>query len=379
MSPKRGPNWLPKLGHFLPRSCGRVRIPGRGDIYLGESGCWPANVKRPPPEVVEAYNREIARWTSARAEGRDERPVRAGCTIGELAIAYLKHCESWYRKRGKVTSQVFLIKRAVREVRRLFGTTPAADFGARDLRAVRDVFERLGTLNRRTINYHLGHIRRMFRWGVDEELIPEETWLRLKAVAGLQKGRSKAKEPGKVGPVPAEVIEATLPHLPPIVQAIIGVHRLCGMRPEEVCYMRAGDVIEDDGLLKYVVRDDANKLAHKDIARVVWLGPRAQAILRPWLEAARAKGPDAWVWPKRIGQGPTTPKRYLAMVSEACAAHGIPHWHPNQIRHSRGTETRKVYGLEGTQAELGHAQIETSQIYAMKNEENARRIARETG
>ena len=57
----------------------------------------------------------------------------------------------------------------------------------------------------------------------------------------------------------------------------------------------------------------------------------------------------------------------------------VPHWHPNQLRHSRGTEIRKEYGVEGAQVILGHVRADVTQIYAQKNLELAMRIAKETG
>jgi integrase len=57
----------------------------------------------------------------------------------------------------------------------------------------------------------------------------------------------------------------------------------------------------------------------------------------------------------------------------------IPHWHPNQLRHNRGTEVRKVYGVEAAQVILGHARADVTQVYAEKNQELAMRIAKETG
>ena len=57
----------------------------------------------------------------------------------------------------------------------------------------------------------------------------------------------------------------------------------------------------------------------------------------------------------------------------------IPHWHPHQLRHSRGTEIRKKYGIEAAQVALGHARADVTQIYAEKNMELARRVAREMG
>ena len=49
------------------------------------------------------------------------------------------------------------------------------------------------------------------------------------------------------------------------------------------------------------------------------------------------------------------------------------------IRHSRATEVRRHYRLEGAQATLGHARADVTQIYAEKNMELAKRIAREMG
>jgi integrase len=57
----------------------------------------------------------------------------------------------------------------------------------------------------------------------------------------------------------------------------------------------------------------------------------------------------------------------------------IPHWHPHQLRHNRGTEVRKRYGIEAAQVALGHARADVTQVYAEKNLEQAREIAREMG
>ena len=57
----------------------------------------------------------------------------------------------------------------------------------------------------------------------------------------------------------------------------------------------------------------------------------------------------------------------------------IPHWHPHQLRHSRGTEIRSNYGIEAAQVALGHARADITEVYAEKNMELAIQIARETG
>jgi site-specific recombinase XerD len=57
----------------------------------------------------------------------------------------------------------------------------------------------------------------------------------------------------------------------------------------------------------------------------------------------------------------------------------IPSWHPNQLRHSRATEVRRQYGLEAAQVVLGHAKADVTQVYAERDLERAKEIARKTG
>jgi integrase len=53
-------------------------------------------------------------------------------------------------------------------------------------------------------------------------------------------------------------------------------------------------------------------------------------------------------------------------------------WHPNQLRHSRATELRP-YGLDVVKTVLGHARVETTQVYAEKDLAAAQRIVADIG
>jgi integrase len=57
----------------------------------------------------------------------------------------------------------------------------------------------------------------------------------------------------------------------------------------------------------------------------------------------------------------------------------IPHWSPNQLRHTAATEIRKAYGLESVQAVLGHASMRVSENYAQRNLALAAEIMRKIG
>lgn len=54
-------------------------------------------------------------------------------------------------------------------------------------------------------------------------------------------------------------------------------------------------------------------------------------------------------------------------------------WAPNQLRHTRATEIRKRYGLEAAQVILGHAAASVTQIYAERDADKAREVARSSG
>ena len=68
-------------------------------------------------------------------------------------------------------------------------------------------------LARRAVNRCVGRVKRVFKWGVGEELVPAPLWETLRSVEGLECGRTEARETKPVAPVASEVVEATSPHL----------------------------------------------------------------------------------------------------------------------------------------------------------------------
>src|SRR5262249_18782702 len=70
---------------------------------------------------------------------------------------------------------------------------------------------------------------------------------------------------------------------------------------------------------------------------------------------------------------------YRRAVRRACLKAGVPVWFPLQLRHRAGTLIRQRYGLEASQAVLGHAELGVTQVYAEVDRETARRVMREVG
>ena len=71
--------------------------------------------------------------------------------------------------------------------------------------------------------------------------------------------------------------------------------------------------------------------------------------------------------PKRLPGKWFTTNRIQVAVARACKEHGIPRWHPNQLRHTFATLVRREHGLEAAQVALGHAQANVTQVYAERD------------
>lgn len=200
-----------------------------------------------------------------------------------MVLAYWRHVQAYYRgPDGTPGGEQENIKVALRPLRKLYGLSPAADFGPLALKLVRQSMIDDG-LARSTINQRISKVVRLFRWGVENELVPPSAHHALKAVPGLRRGRSKAPEPKGVRPVADEAVEAIRLHCTPQVWAMIELQRLTGARSGEIVLLRSGDI--DCSGEVWVYRPRRHKTEHHGHSRQVVLGPKAQAVLLPWLHA----------------------------------------------------------------------------------------------
>ena len=84
-------------------------------------------------------------------------------------------------------------------------------------------------------------------------------------------------------PVPVKHVKAILPHLPPLVAAMVRLQLLCGARPQEITGVRPCEITKtDDGVWYY--HPGSHKMEHMDRDKVIVLGPRAQKVLARWLD-----------------------------------------------------------------------------------------------
>jgi integrase len=219
---------MPRLSNSVPkyrkhRASGQAIVTLSGtDHYLG-------------PHITRAsrveYDRLIGEWL---ASGRSPSfgTASAQLTVVELLAAYVQHARKYYgpAARGEFAN----MKRAIKPLKDLYGRRPAAEFGPLELMAVRQTFIAAGG-SRTYVNATVRRVIRIFRWVVSEGLIPPAVPQALAMVPGLRKGRSEAPETEPVRPVDAKLVEDTLPHLSPVVSAMVRLQLLTGARPGEIC------------------------------------------------------------------------------------------------------------------------------------------------
>ena len=265
---------IPSYRRFKPKDLGLVVIDGK-QHHLGPYGS---------PESIAEYNRLIQEWLAGGGASTARGTTVNDLSINELILAFwTRYAQQHYRHPdGSPTGELDNYRDSLRPRRQLYGATLARDFGPLALKAVRQAMIDAG-LARTTINQRIGRIVRLFKWAVESELVPSTVYQALKAVRGLQKGRSATREPRPVKPVPEADVEAIRPFVARQVWAMVELQRLTGMRPGEVCRMRACDL--DTSGPVWIYSPAGHKTDHHGIEHRIYLGPRAQQVLRPWLRA----------------------------------------------------------------------------------------------
>jgi integrase len=435
--PKRSsPSSIPAYQRHRASGQARVALNGR-HFYLGPHGSKASR---------EKYDRLIAEWMAA---GRQPLPTSltpaamaggafaGGMTVTELISRYWLFVEGYYLKNGEPTAEQPCIKQALKRLKRLYGPTPAAAFGPLELQAVRQHMIAEG-LARRTVNGNTGRIRRCFKWGVAQALVPPSVYQGLMAVTGLRAGRTEARETEPIGPVADAVADATLPHLTPTLADMVRVQRLTGMRAGALCRLTRRKLDMSGPIWFY--DDTDHKTAHHGKKAFIAIGPNAQQILqarfKPDLDAplfspkeavaehacrkrkeraspltaaqARrdaARSARARRRKRRPGDWYDT-AAYRAAIQRACDR-AFPHptldekpaskltdaerqelqqwrsdhrWHPHQLRHTYATEARRAgLPIEDVSASLNHSDLDTTLIYAERSKQQAARVATQVG
>jgi integrase len=408
-SPEANERYLRVIEDFIREQ--QLRIGG---------GINPSPDRGQPPDGAPESLDEPAEPAVAEPPARcpdPETPPPDGYTVAMVCAAYLEWADKTYRRPdGSNSSMLGNCLMGIRALKPFFNV-PAAKFGPLLLRRLRD--DLVGQPGRRkgpdgkpipkfrkTINRTVRDICRIFKWAVSMELVPADVHQALLTVEPLKKGRTAAPELPRIRAVPDDIVEKTIAHLPPVVADMVRVQRLLGCRPSEVCNLRPCDLDRSQDV--WVSEPERHKNAWREDERRISIGPKAQAILRNYLQRpssrpffvpaesesqrnserrshrkspmtpshrARRRNAKRKLDPNK----PYTDDTYRRAIERACEKAGVPKWRPNQLRHSAGEEARERFGLDGAQARLGHKHAKVTEVYANQLHQRADEVARVLG
>jgi integrase len=327
----------------------------RRDHYLGAYGT---------SESREKYGRLIAQ----AAAGVPVPPASKAddtVTVGQVVLTFMAHAKEYYRKNGKVTAEYHCLHSAAAPLLELYEQVAVTSFGPLSLGAVQKQMISLGWC-RRYINKSINRIRLMFRHAVSKELIGENVLIRLATLPPLQEGRTDAPDHPQRFAVSQAAIDAVREETNPRTRDLIDLALLTGARPGELVYL-TGEMIDRTGPIWKVELHD-HKMKHKNRRRFLAFGPKAQLILRRYLQA----DPSRRLFP-------ISRATFSNNIKAACDRLGIPRWTGHWLRHNAATEIRRELGLDAAQMALGHAHSSTTEIYAHLDDTQLVQIAAKLG
>lgn len=388
---------MPKISHRLPvirehKSSGRARIRMDGKTYwLGEYGSMEAQAE---------YNRVISfplrtgypALPSTRSPGikRETRsPVSAPkkITVKDLITKFTEWSKTYYRHPdGSSTREHQNFLHVTRPLQGMFGGCPIAEFGPAKLLLFREELIKRD-LARKTINAMLRRLKQIFRWGVSRELVPVDVLSRLQTLESLQPNRGGKETSGSRGSVEWSLVQQVLPHLPKLLQAFCTVAYFSGARVGELAKLTTGQIETTSN--PWVANLDRHKTSHHGKSRRIYLGPRAQEALSPWL---MPDDPDAVIFaPRRVDerqekrQGKRLPGKIYSRcglsqcLKRAIARAAVPSFTLAQLRHSCAVNVTNSFDIETTRQLLSHSTVSMSRHYAQDADQAAREAAKTIG
>jgi site-specific recombinase XerD len=335
-------------------------------------------------ESTDAYSEFLAKHCGVVIK-KPARPEVRGMSLMSLCATFL--ATLYEQENGNTRGVYQTYKYALRPLAEEHGHILACDFSPLMLKRWQAKLAEKG-LARSYISTCISNIRQTFRWAVSEELLPASVWHALQAVQPLKAGKTPARERRKKKPVPWAWVELLLPMLSPNLRTMVLLQWYSGARSQSVCMARPPQFVQQGDILLWSPRHKTESLGF-DL--VLPLGPRGQALLAPYLQDQT----DRWLFSPRQSAGNRRyHERYFSLSYNNCVRSAIqklnrhlakentpplPLWSVHQLRHAKGHAVRAIYGLEATQAVLGHQQLSTSEVYSAKRLDLAIEVARAMG
>ncbi|MSU78593.1 MAG: site-specific integrase [Gemmataceae bacterium] len=357
-------------------------------------------------------------------DGRMPTDHRQDLSIDELVLKFMEHAKAYYVDSAtkETTTEVVSFRDALRPICRLYGNTPAAQFGPLAFQALRTAMvngswmtdeeqvnrpkaHQVVGLARTTANRQCGRVKQLFKWAASNELIPASVFHGLQSVSGLRRGRSGARETEPVEPVDADIVDAIVRELPPVTADVVRLLLLTGARVGEICQLKTPD-IDRTGPVWFATLDK-HKTAHHGHTRTICFGPQSQLILNRYLRA----DPDVFLFspaeqdrliaeqkravrktpvqPSQVCRKKSKPSRKPGerfdhttinnAIRRAALRLGIERFHVHRLRHTAALNILREHGAEAARSVLGHKQINMTLHYSGIDVEKAKEVMRMIG
>ncbi len=257
-----------KIPKYSKHSSGQARVRLGGQVfYLGKYGSKASK---------DEYNRLVGEFIATGGVVITD-AAKADLTICEMFAAYLAWAKQNY---GEAATEFGKAKLIVKRTRDRYRGTEASSFGYQQFEAIRQSMVEQG-LTRGYVNASMDRLVKAFKWAASRGLIAPSVPQSLGMIERLKKGRTKAPDNPRIGVVSREVVEATLLHVSKTVGDMIQLQAIIGCRPGELCKIKPNMIDRTNDV--WEIKLDQHKTAHKGRTRTIYVGPRGQAILAPYL------------------------------------------------------------------------------------------------
>jgi integrase len=280
-------------------------------------------------------------------------------TFSELAELYIEK-----RQRPVGTSDRYNVRRSMTLLYECFPNVDIATFDGDAL----EEYQRFligRNYDRKYINGKLvGFIKTLYRWGVRKKLVDKALTAEILSVPSLQYSERIKENPDRKAAKP-EDIEAVLPHVPEQIADMIVLQTLTGLRPSELCNMKAGEICTDANLFgenEPVFKPVHHKTKWKGKDRAVPLGDVEMAIIRKYLPGTGEQG-YLFCNLTRFRDKPINERVFSHFIANAIKAHGLNKFTPYQVRHTNATWVSKMLDRDHARAQMGHTTEAMTQKY----------------
>jgi integrase len=310
------------------------------------------------------------------------------------AVALTELLELFFRYNPKVSkSESYTIKQAFGILRGMFpDDQPKPDTATFKVGYFVKFQKHLVDLGYATIqiNRLFYSVKRVFAWGGKPQF-DLDTWDKLPPIVRSEflvdmNAIEPVTDEGKKNPprvdVPAEVVTAVFPFVTETVADMLRLQLLTGMRPKELCAMKAGSIkrtkeeFAEYGQLfdgeNWIYVLPKHKTEKYIGTKAIPLGKDEQKILTKYLNQPL----DSFLfWNSH--RKPMTRVCYDRNVKEAIDANNLQKFVPYQIRHTALSEISLEHGRDTARAVAGHTTEKMTARYDHSDLEKAFRVVRE--